>query len=102
MYEIFIMSNSDEVYKSVVTVSVEKALLEIGKFELDSVVYRLKENYRCEISDCLDHTEYLKEILCELFGNSHEVVLKSINESFKKTSMEQPLVNFLAVLECKC
>jgi len=96
------MPGNSDVYKSVVTVSVEKALLEIGKFELDSVVYRLKENYNCEISDCLDHPEYLKEILCELFGNSHEVVLKSINESFKKTSMEPPLVNFLTVLGCKC
>jgi hypothetical protein len=37
------MPGSNDVFKSVVTVSVEKALLKIGKFELDSVVYRLKE-----------------------------------------------------------
>jgi len=96
------MPASNEVFKSVVAVSVEKALLEIGKFELDSVVYRLKENYNCEIYDCLDHPEYLKQILCELFGNSHEIILKSIQGSFKKTMMEQPLVNFLTVLGCKC
>jgi len=93
---------SDKAFKSVVTASVEKALLEIGKFELDSVVYRLKENYHCEISDCLDHPEYLKQILCELFGNSHEVIIKSIQESFQKTNMEKPLVDFLEVIECKC
>jgi len=93
---------SNEIFKSVVTVSIEKALLEIGKFELDSVVYRLKENYHSEISDCLDHPEYLKEILCELFGNSQELVQKSIHKSFEKTRMEKPLVNFLAVLDCKC
>ena len=96
------MPVNNEVFKSVVSVSVEKALLEMGKFELDSVVYRLKENYDSEIYDCLDHPEYLKQILCELFGNSHEVILKSIHESFENTNMEQPLQNFLTVLDCKC
>ena len=96
------MPVNNEVFKSVASASVEKALLEMGKFELDSVVYRLKENYSSEISDCLDHPEYLKQILCELFGNSHEVILKSIHESFTKTMMEQPLTDFLAVLDCKC
>ena len=96
------MTGGDKIFKSVVTASVEKALLEIGKFELDSVVYRLKEDHNCEISDCLDHPEYLKQILCDLFGNSHEVVLNSIHESFEKTRMEQPLQNFLNVLDCKC
>ena len=96
------MSNNSKMLKSLVTASLEKALLEIGNFELDSVVYRLKENYNCEISDCLDHPEYLKQILCELFGNSHEVVIKSIQESFQKTNMEKPLVDFLDVIECRC
>ena len=96
------MRGNSEMLKLLVTVSVEKALLEIGNFELDSVVYRLKENYNCEISDCLDHPEYLKQILCELFGNSHEEALKSIHESFEKTNMEKPLLDFLIVLDCRC
>ena len=84
---VFTMVDDSKVLESVVTASIEKALLEIGKFELDSVVYRLKENYHCEISDCLDHPEYLKQILCELFGNSHPDILKSIHESIERTSM---------------
>jgi len=93
------MVDDFKVLELVVTVSVEKALLEIGKFELDSVVYRLKENYHCEISDCLDHPEYLKQILRELFGNSYQDILKSIHESIERTSMKQPLVHFLNVLD---
>ena len=96
------MPGNSKMFKSLVTVSVEKALLEIGKFELDSVVYRLKENYNCEISDCLDHPEYLKQILCDIYGNSHEEIIKSIHESFQKTNLEKPLVDFLAVIECRC
>ena len=95
----FKLVDHSKALESAVAVSVEKALLEIGKFELDSVVYRLKENYHCEIFDCLDHPEYLKQILCELFGNSYQDILKSIHESLERTSMEQPLVHFLNVLD---
>ena len=94
------MSSSDT-FKSLVEVSVEKAVLGIGKFEFDSLVYKLKEDYNCEVSDCLYHPEYLKEIFSELFGNTNEIVLQSIRESFKKTNMEKPLENFLTVLDSK-
>ncbi len=99
---IVIIMVDNEILKSVITVSVEKALLEMGVLELDLVKSKLKEDHNCEISDCLEHPEYLKEILCELYGNSHEVVLKSIHESLRRTAMEEPLENFLTVLECNC
>ena len=89
------MVGNSEMFKSVVSASVQKALLEMGVLELDLVTDKLKEDYNCELSDCLDHPEYLKQILCELYGNSHEIVLNSIRESFEKTNMEKPLVNFL-------
>lgn len=93
------MCGNYEVLKSLILVSVEKALLEMGMPELDLVISRLKEDYNCEISDCLDHPEYLKQILCELFGNSYQDILKSIHESVHRTSMDEPLVNFLTVLD---
>ena len=92
------MAVNSEIFKSVVTASVEKSLLEIGILELDLVTSRLKEDYNCEISDCLDHPEYLKEILNDLFGNSYNEIIKSIHESFEKTNMEKPLEDFLTVM----
>ena len=93
-----LQSISNEMFKSVISVSVEKALLEIGKPEFDLVVSRLKEDYNCEISDCLEHPDYLKLILCELFGNAYQVILKSIHDSIEKSNLERPLVNFLTIL----
>lgn len=92
------MPGNSKMFKSVVTASVEKSLLEMGILELDLVTSRLKEDYNCEISDCLDHPEYLKEILGDLFGNSYNEIMKSIQESFEKTNMEKPLEDFLTVL----
>jgi len=94
--------NDHEIFKSVMTASVEKALLEMGILELDLVKSKLKENYNCEISDCLEHPEYIKQILCDLFGNSHQIILDLISESFHKTNMEKPLENFLTILCSKC
>ena len=93
---------SDAVFRSIISASVEKALLEMGTLELDLVVSKLKEDYSSEISDCLDHPEYLKQILCELYGNSHDIIIKSIHESIERTNMEKPLMDFLTVIECRC
>ena len=93
------MHDRYEVFKTLISVSVEKALLEMGMPELDLVISRLKEDYNCEISDCLEHPEYLKQILCELFGNSYQDILKSIHESLHQTKMEESLVNFLTILD---
>ena len=94
--------NDNETFKSVIMASVEKALLEMGVLELDLVKSRLKDDYNSKISDCLEHPEYLKLILCDLFGNSHQQILDSIHESFKKTNMEEPLENFLTILCSNC
>jgi len=88
-----------EIFEELITISVESALLEMGTPELDLVISRLNEDYNCNISDCLEHPEYLKQILCELFGNSYQDILKSIHGSLQKTTMEQPLVNFLTILD---
>ncbi len=92
----------DTTFRSIISASVEKALLEMGNLQLDLVVSKLKEDYNSEISDCLDHPEYLKQILCELYGNSHEVIIKSIHESIERTNMEKPLEEFLTVIDCRC
>ena len=48
------MIDDSKVFKSLISASVEKALLEMGTSEFDLVVSRLKEDYNCEISDCLE------------------------------------------------
>ncbi len=85
--------------KALITLAVEKALLEIGLPELELVTFRLKQDYQCEISDCLRYPQYLKIILYELFGNSYSDILQSIQKTLQKTTMEKPLMYFLTVLD---
>lgn len=88
-----------ELNKSVASMAVEKALLEMGKLELDMVVSRLKKDFDLNLLNCLYHPEPLKQILCELFGDSYTDILSSIDESFKKLTIDIELDSFLRVLK---
>jgi len=92
------MLNDKEMINELITLSVEHALLKMGNPELELVKSRLKKEYNCEISDSLEHPEYLKKILRELFGNAYQDILKTINKRLKKTSMDKPIVQFLTVM----
>jgi len=87
-----------DVNKTLIELAVEKTLLKIGSPELELVRARLKEDYNCRISDCLEHPEYLKAVLSDLFGNCHYDIVDSINTALQKTSMEKPITDFLSVI----
>ncbi|MBI2128560.1 MAG: hypothetical protein HYU00_05980 [Nitrosarchaeum sp.] len=89
----------DRINKTLITLAVENALLKMGLPELELVTIRLKQDHQCEISDCMKYPEYLRETLLDLFGNSYSDILQSIHETLQKTTMEQPLMDFLTVLE---
>ena len=88
-----------EIMEESITLSIEHALLKMGNPELELVKSRLKEEYNCEISDCFTHPEYLKKILCDLFGEAYQDILKTINERLQKTNMDKPIMQFLTVME---
>ncbi len=66
--------------KGLVTLTIEKALLDIGQPVYDKVVMTLKKEYNCFLPDCYEHPEYLNEILKKLYGNAHNVIVESINQ----------------------
>ena len=89
----------DRINKTLITLAVENTLLKMGLPELELVTIRLKQDHQCEISDCMKYPEYLRETLLDLFGNSYSDILQSIQETLQKTTMEQPLMDFLTVLD---
>lgn len=89
----------EPINKALITLDVENALLKMGLPELELVTIRLKQDYQCEISDCTKYPKYLKETLLDLFGNSYSDILQSIQETLQETTMEQPLMGFLTVLD---
>jgi len=86
-------------YRDLIALSIEKTLAEIGFPELENVRIRLADDYSCEFSDCLDHPEYLNEILRDIFGNLHHVLVQSIQQNLKEFSSKELVDNFLIAMQ---
>ena len=92
------MIGSDNIMKALTAVVIEKTLLDMGKPVHQKVIERLYEEYHCHISDCYEHPEYLNEILKKLYGNAHDVIVKSINKELEEFSYKKPIKRFLEVI----
>lgn len=85
-------------YKEMVTVIIEKTLLDISLSVYESVVSSLKSKYNRTISDCYENPQYLKQVLMEYFGNSSNVVIDNITHELQKTIKNEYITKFLTVL----
>ena len=93
MYE-----NSPQTEKDLVHIAVEKTLSGIGNPTSQETAARLNEKYECSFGDCLEHPEYLKEILKEIYGVSHVVIIEAINKELEKITITKPIEQFMSVL----
>ena len=91
-------TNNDLVHKAIVCLAIEMALIEIGKPIYDKVLNDLFEKYHCYLTDCYEHPEYLNEVLRGLYGNSHEVIIKSIKKQLEEFSYKKPVERFLQAI----
>lgn len=90
--------NKEEVKRALVTISIEKALLEIGKPVYDEVLEILNTEYHCYLPDCYEHPEYLNEILKKLYGNAGKVIIESITRQLEEFNQHEPIKKFLEVI----
>ncbi|HYL65622.1 MAG TPA: hypothetical protein VEU72_00545 [Nitrosopumilaceae archaeon] len=88
--------NNEEVKKVLVTLSVEKALLDIGKSTYDNVLEILNTEYHCYLPDCYEHPEYLNKILSELYDNIG--IVESITKQLEEFNYHEPINKFLKVI----
>ncbi len=89
----------DDTKKALVSFTVTQALLQMSPSATNEVGSRLYAKYGCYFSDCLEHPEYLKDILQEIFGSGSAAVIKTIKESLDAFDDQQPISNFLTILE---
>ena len=73
-------------------------LLEIGKETYNKVIRDLYKKHHCYLFDCYERPEYLREILKELYGNTHDVVVEKIKKQLREFSYQKPIERFLEVI----
>lgn len=95
------MDNHTNMNRELITVAVEHALLQMGKAELEIVEYQLKNDFNCSIRDSLEHPEYLKQVLKQLFGYCCEDILSTIEYVVKGGNVDSQVKKFLTILKSK-
>ena len=85
--------------KTIVVLAIEHTLLKISKNTLEKVQGELHQKYKCSISDCYEHPEYLSEILKDLFGNSYHEVVRDVNRYLDEFAYQRPIAEFLAKIK---
>ena len=86
------------VQKAMVTVAIEKVLLDIGKPAYDKVLSTLYTKYHSYLPDCYDHPEYLADVLHQTYGSSYKSIIKNIELELIEFSYKHKIQNFLTVI----
>ncbi len=90
--------DNDLVQKALVSLVIETTLLEIGKETYDNVIRDLHKKYHCYLPDCYEYPEYLNEILKDLYGNAHNIVVEKINKQLEEFSYHKSVSHFVKIL----
>ena len=78
----------------------ELVLMKRGNADYILIRARLDALYACEIGDCIDHPEYLREVLREVYEKEYGSVLDEISlETDRLVGMDQFKHNFFKVMK---
>jgi hypothetical protein len=91
-------SDYDLTRKALVTLSIEKALLDMGKPIYYKVVGEIHTRYHCYLGDCYEHPEYLNAVLKHLLGKSHKTIIESITSRLQEFSRHKEIESFISHL----
>jgi hypothetical protein len=82
--------------KALVSLVIEKVLLDIGTPTLKEVTQKLYKEYHCYMPDCFEKPEYLKRILQDLYGKSSITIIESIRKQLQEYETQKGIDVFIA------
>jgi hypothetical protein len=86
--------DSYDVGRAIVTLSIEKSLIDIGKTTHDAVLDKITHD-GTTIDVFYKNPEYLTNLLRNLFGTSYTEILKSIKNNLDEFSDQEQIRNFI-------
>lgn len=92
----FTLLLKDQIKRVLVTITIQQALLEVGKDALiEEVSRKLLDGHSCRMEDCYDNPSLLINILKEVFGNSYKEVIYPIRFALAEFSYDVSISKFL-------
>lgn len=84
--------------KTIAIFAIEKTLEGMGGPILEQVCNKLYSKYYCLLRDCYQNPEYLKNVLADMFGDSHKAILESIEKDLEDFASHESIGEFLTKL----
>ena len=84
--------------RTALALAIDVALMRKGGDRYYHFVFKLRNLYNCEIIDCYDKPQYLKNVLKEVYENEYDSIVKDIKLELGD-SIEEGIRAFLAILE---
>ncbi len=88
-------TNIKQAKRALVSLVIEKVLLDIGKTTFDAVNHRLFKDYHCYIPDCYEKPEYLKKVLQDIYGKSAITMIESIKKQLEEYETQKGIDAFI-------
>ncbi|MBI5378332.1 MAG: hypothetical protein HZA82_06885 [Thaumarchaeota archaeon] len=92
------MPHLNDSSKSIVVSAIEEVLNEFGSTTFETVVARLYQKHRCLLTDCYKKPQYLQEVLEELYGRCHIVILESIKKYLEKDLSNASVLEYHGII----
>ena len=89
------MDDLPGVTSALVSIAIEQSLREISEAVRDDVGNALYKKHKCYFHNCLEHPDYLVDILQHIFGDGYISIVNSINKRLEEFSYQKPIKEFL-------
>ena len=89
------MDDLPGVTSALVSIAIEQSLHEISEAVRDDVGNALYKKHKCYFHNCLEHPDYLVDILQHIFGDGYISIVNSINKRLEEFSYQKPIKEFL-------
>jgi len=78
---------------------IEVALMKRGNANYNLVLAKLQAQFGCDMDDCLEHLEYLKTVLKEVYKDDYNSVLDEIIlETDKLSDIDEMKTDFINIM----
>ena len=88
-------TNNRLVKKTLVSFAIENTLLTIGRGTFATAVNQLGSTYKSSLLDCLEHPQYLREVLKRHGEDVYKASINSIKTKLHEFSMDKEIAEFL-------
>jgi len=90
--------NYTQLRKALISLAIEKVLLEIGNPIYEKTIKQLSKDYNCYLPECYEHPEYLNKVLKKIFGNAHITIVEAIKNELNEYLTEKPIEIFVTAI----